>query len=133
MNVYSNVFFLFLWFCAKQKQRLKVLTMSNFSIRANREGISEVYRVPSSVVQAAKAGMKTWWTALTTRSDGSPSDSSISSKPCRTYRNRRTKKKLTPQPVKHHVSHSTAGAIRNKGFITAHIPGSICQGRLCIP
>ncbi|KAG7236981.1 hypothetical protein INR49_032912 [Caranx melampygus] len=34
--------------------------------------MSAVCRVPNSVVQAAKAGIKTWWTALTTRSDGSP-------------------------------------------------------------
>lgn len=66
------------------------LTISSFSIRANREGMSAVCRVPSSVVQAAKAGMKTWWTALTTRSDGSASDSSISSKPWMT-RGRATK------------------------------------------
>lgn len=59
------------------------LTISSFSIRASREGMSAVCRVPSSVVQAAKAGMKTWWTALTTRSEGSASESSISSKPWR--------------------------------------------------
>lgn len=63
----------------------QALTISTFSIRANREGMSAVCRVPSSVVQAAKAGMKTWWTALTTRSDGSASDSSISSKPWNTH------------------------------------------------
>lgn len=52
-------------------------------MRANSEGMSAVCSEPSSVVQAAKAGMKTWWTALTTRSEGSASESSISSKPCR--------------------------------------------------
>lgn len=35
------------------------LTISSFSIRASRDGMSAVCRVPSSVVQAAKAGMKT--------------------------------------------------------------------------
>lgn len=59
------------------------LTASSFSIRPNNEGMRDVYKVPSSVVQAAKAGMKTWWTALTTRSDGSPRDRSMSSKPFR--------------------------------------------------
>lgn len=67
-------------------------TISTFSIRANREGMSAVCRVPSSVVQAAKAGMKTWWTALTTRSDGSASDSSISSKPWNTHTRESDKK-----------------------------------------
>lgn len=60
----------------------EALTLSSFSIRANKEGISAVCSMPSSVVQAAKAGIKTWWTALTTRSDGSARESSISSKPC---------------------------------------------------
>lgn len=35
------------------------LTDSSFSMRASSEGMSAVCSVPSSVVQAAKAGMKT--------------------------------------------------------------------------
>lgn len=69
---------------SKEVRSAQTLTVRSFSIRANREGMSADCRVPSSVVQAAKAGMKTWWTALTTRSDGSPSESSISSKPWKT-------------------------------------------------
>lgn len=59
-----------------------VFTLSSFSMRVRREGMSWDCKLLSSVHQAAKAGMNTWWVALTTLSDGSPRDNSISSKPC---------------------------------------------------
>lgn len=60
----------------------EVFTLSSFSMRVRREGMSWDCKLPSSVHQAAKAGMNTWWVALTTLSDGSLRDNSISSKPC---------------------------------------------------
>lgn len=91
-------------------------------MRANREGMSPVYREPSSVVQAAKAGMKTWWTALTTRSDGSARDSSISSKPWN--ENTRTKKsnlKANPQEYKETLFQQQKEPLRNSGAIMTDI------------
>lgn len=113
---------LFIWIAPRLK--IKTLTVSSFSIRANREGMSAVCSVPSSVVQAAKAGMKTWWTALTTRSDGSPRDSSISSKPW----SKDTNNSCSCLNVNFKKwSHSNM-------FIYKHtVPGSTCQGHLCNP
>lgn len=103
----------------------EVLAISSFSIRANKEGMSAVCKVPSSVVQAAKAGIKTWWTALTTRSDGSPRESSMSSKPCRehTYVHR---KAVVISSIKQNY-------ILTYINLQTHIPGSIYQGRLYNP
>lgn len=122
--------------------------MSSFSIRANREGMSVVCRMPSSVAQAAKAGMKTWWTALTTRSDGSASDSSISSKPWKANAKkwqRCNSRKCWHLGLLYFYSITTAmlfdrqtktilrNTINTDSVLSTHTPGNICQGRQCTP
>lgn len=146
-------------FSVKEDTWTQTLTISSFSMRANREGMSAVCRVPSSVVQAAKAGINTWWTALTTRSDGSASDSSISSKPWKTHTSSKRwagsiyrKSNVNPWGyltawftifLQHCFNRKRLQLPKNnyekyKGKylsfeIPTHIPGNTCQGHQCNP